>query len=116
MAKIQRAKGAADKRDISNPPNDQIGTWDTIHPDEIRQMVLIKQRWEAELNNVNHEYRARRIGNDQLLEINAELLQALRVVMSHWPHWASQMDVKRIDLDAISMVRAAIAKAEGRAE
>jgi hypothetical protein len=47
---------------------------------------------------------------ERLQKEHAELLYALKVIASHWPHWASQMNVKQIDLDAIALVRSAIAK------
>jgi len=45
-----------------------------------------------------------------LMAAAPEMLEALKVIASHWPYWASQIDVKQIDLDAIALVRSAIAK------
>lgn len=50
-----------------------------------------------------------------LIAAAPELLQALQNVAAHWPHWATQLDVKQIDRDAIAIVREAIAKATGGA-
>jgi hypothetical protein len=50
------------------------------------------------------------VKQERLQKEHAELLYALKVIASHWPHWASQMNVKQIDLDAIALVRSAIAK------
>jgi hypothetical protein len=51
--------------------------------------------------------------NARLIAAAPDLLAALEVMAAHWPHWASQIDMKQIDRDAIAMARAAIAKAKG---
>ena len=51
--------------------------------------------------------------NAWLIAAAPDLLAALEVMAAHWPHWASQIDMKQIDRDAIAMARAAIAKAKG---
>ena len=48
-----------------------------------------------------------------LIAAAPDLLAALEVMAAHWPYWASQIDMKQIDRDAIAMARAAIAKATG---
>jgi hypothetical protein len=54
-------------------------------------------------------------GNDRLIDAAADLLEALQNMVAHFPHWASQIEMKQIDRDAINMARAAIAKAtEGK--
>lgn len=54
---------------------------------------------------------AERRANARLIAAAPDLLEALQVLASHWPHYAAHMDMKRIDFDAIAMARAAIAKA-----
>ena len=48
-----------------------------------------------------------------LMAASPDLLAALENMVSHFPHWAAQIDMKQIDRDAIGMARAAIAKATG---
>ena len=52
---------------------------------------------------------------DRLAWAAPDLLAALENMVSHFPHWAAQIDMKQIDRDAIGMARAAIAKATGAA-
>lgn len=51
--------------------------------------------------------------NARLIAASPDLLAALENMVSHFPHWAAQIDMKQIDRDAIGMARAAIAKATG---
>jgi hypothetical protein len=44
-------------------------------------------------------------------DIAAELLDALRLMVSHYPHWTATRETQ-IDRDAIALARAAIRKAE----
>ena len=49
--------------------------------------------------------------NARLIAAAPDLLEALTLMVSHWPHWAANMDMQRIDFDAVSAARAAIRKA-----
>jgi len=51
----------------------------------------------------------------RLIAAAPDLLAALENMVSHFPHWAAQIDMKQIDRDAIGMAREAIAKAKGAA-
>ena len=51
--------------------------------------------------------------NARLAASAPELLEALKVMVSHWPHYAANMNMTQIDRDAIGLARAAIAKATG---
>ena len=51
----------------------------------------------------------------RLIAAAPDLLAALENMVSHFPHWAAQIDMKQIDRDAVGMARAAIAKSTGEA-
>ncbi len=56
---------------------------------------------------------AEEIINAQAISAVPELIEALSNIVSHFPHWASQIDMKQIDKDAIGFAKAAVAKALG---
>lgn len=51
--------------------------------------------------------------NARLCAAAPDMLFALKLVASHWPHWNASMEMTQIDLDAITLVRRAIRKATG---
>jgi len=53
------------------------------------------------------------VQNARLMSAAPELLEALKVMVSHWPHYAANMHMTQVDRDAIGLARAAIAKATG---
>jgi hypothetical protein len=55
----------------------------------------------------------RALANAQAISAVPELIEALSNIVSHFPHWASQIDMKQIDKDAIGFAKAAVAKALG---
>jgi hypothetical protein len=62
-----------------------------------------------------HELKAEHDAKQRLIAAAPDLLAALENMVSHFPHWAAQIDMKQIDRDAVGTARAAIAKATGEA-
>lgn len=51
--------------------------------------------------------------NLRLIASAPDLLLALENMVAHFPFWASKLEMKQIDRDAVALARAAIAKAKG---
>lgn len=83
------------------------------YSDKARDVIAPNGDRIAALNGAAFDYSSEVAANARLIASAPELLAALENMVSHFPFWASKMQMTRIDRDAVALARHAIAKAKG---
>lgn len=92
------------------------GPWKAIgnpYSDKARDVIAPNGNRIAALNGAAFDYSSEVAANARLIASAPDLLTALENMVAHFPFWASKLEMKQIDRDAVALARAAIAKAKG---